>query len=500
SGQSYAITVAFTSVHPETAARVANTMAQLYVDHQLEAKQAATTGAIDWLAHRLDELREQLLQSERAAEQYRAENELALSAEGLEFSDEELMALTQELISAQAERVALEAKLDRIQQVRGSREGLNSIPEVMMSPIIADLRQQQMEILRTEAQLRQEYGPRHPAILQVQADKDKLAARLDAETRNIIAGLANQVATIQARERTLQERLGQAKSASAADSQAAIQLRLLEGEAASTRTLYTMLLDRFKELTAERELLQPGVQVISTAAVPAKPSAPQVKLITGAGFTGSLMLGTLLALVLDRLDRGVRTGRQAEEVLDLPHIGLIPRIGGVSDAYGAHRYLVERPTSAYAEAIRGVLAALHFAQPEQPAQVVLVTSSVPGEGKTTLALSLATLLAQSGCSTVAVDLDLRRPSLGSPAREHGCGDLVDHLRGEKPLDDILHGVHQLPTLEIVPCRRLAGSPTDLLASRRMASCMAELRARYDYVILDSPPLLGMSDAQFAAQL
>src|SRR5690606_32024101 len=173
SGQSYAITVAFTSVHPETAARVANTMAQLYVDHQLEAKQAATTGAIDWLAHRLDELREQLLQSERAAEQYRAENELALSAEGLEFSDEELMALTQELISAQAERVALEAKLDRIQQVRGSREGLDSIPEVMMSPIIADLRQQQMEILRTEAQLRQEYGPRHPAILQVQADKDK---------------------------------------------------------------------------------------------------------------------------------------------------------------------------------------------------------------------------------------------------------------------------------------------------------------------------------------
>src|SRR5690606_24837235 len=262
SGQSYAITVAFTSVHPATAARVANTMAQLYVEHQLEAKQAATTGAIDWLAHRLDELREQLLQSERAAEQYRAENELALSAEGLEFSDEELMALTQELISAQAERVALEAKLDRIQPVRGSREGLDSIPEVMMSPIIADLRQQQMEILRTEAQLRQEYGPRHPAILQVQADKDKLAALLDAETRNIIAGLANQVATIQARERTLQERLGQAKSASAADSQAAIQLRLLEGEAASTRTLYTMLLDRFKELTAERELLQPGVQVI----------------------------------------------------------------------------------------------------------------------------------------------------------------------------------------------------------------------------------------------
>jgi capsular exopolysaccharide synthesis family protein len=240
--------------------------------------------------------------------------------------------------------------------------------------------------------------------------------------------------------------------------------------------------------------------VISTAAVPATPTAPQVRLITGAGFVGSLMFGTLLALILDRLDRGMRTGRQAEAVLDVPHIGLIPRLGGLTHGYGAYRYLVEKPTSAYAEAIRGVQTALYFSYLDQPSQVVLVTSSVPGEGKTTLALSLATLLAQSGSRTVAVDLDLRRPSLGCPAREAGGGDLVDHLRGEKRLDDILHGVDQLPTLEIVPCRRLAGSPTDLLASQRMVGFMAELRARYDYVVLDSPPLLGMSDAQFAARL
>jgi polysaccharide biosynthesis transport protein len=500
SGQSYAITVSFTSVAPETAARVANATAELYVEHQLESKQAATTGALDWLTHRLDELREQLVQSERAAQEYRAENELAVSGDGLEFSDEELTALTQELIGAQAERVATEAKLDRIRQVRGSREALDSIPEVMMSPIIADLRQQEMEILRTEAQLRQEYGPRHPTIIQLQADKDKLAARLDAETRNIIASLANQVATIQVREQTLHERLAQAKSASAADSQAEIQLRLLEGEAESTRTLYTMLLDRFKELTAQRELLEPGVRVISTAAVPAKPSAPQVKLITAAGFVGSLMFSTLLAFVLDRLDRRLRTGRQAEEVLDLPHIGMIPKLNGVMRRHGAHRYLVEKPTSTYAEAIRSVQSALYFSSFDQPPQVVLVTSSVPAEGKTTFALSIATLLAQSGCRTVAVDLDLRRPSLGRPATEEGGGDLIDYLRGEKKLDDILHGASQVPTLHIVPGRRLAASPTDLLASPRMATFMAELRARYDHIVLDSPPLLGMSDSRFAARL
>jgi capsular exopolysaccharide synthesis family protein len=428
------------------------------------------------------------------------DNELAVSGDGLQFSDEEVAALTQELIRTQAERVATQAKLDGIRQVRSSGQSLASVPEVMMSPMIADLRLQEMELLRTEAQLSQEYGPRHPMILQLQADKDKIAARVDAETRNIIAGLANQVGTIQAREQTLQASLARARSTSTDNSRAEIQLRLLEGEVASTRTLYTMLLDRFKELTAQRELLEPGVRVISAAGVPVKPSAPQVKLIAGAGFIGSLMFGTLLAFVIDRLDRGLRTGRQAEEVLNLPHIGLVPKLGGAVRGHGAHRYLADKPTSAYAEAIRGVQTALCFSNVEQPPQVVLVTSSVPGEGKTTLALSLATLLAQSGYRTVAVDLDLRRPNLGLPSREAGGGDLVDYVRGEKMLDEILHEVDHVYNLHIVPARRLTVSPIDLLTSGRMASLMAELRARYDYVVLDSPPLLGMSDTRFAARL
>ena len=203
SGQSYAISVDFTSVDPETAARVANTIAELYVEHQLGAKQSATTGAVDWLAHRLDELREQLVQSERAAEEYRVEHELAVSGDGLQFSDEEVAALTQELISTQAERVATQAKLDSIRQVRSSGQSLASVPEVMMSPMIADLRLQEMGLLRTEAQLRQNTarGTRRSFSF-----RPTRTARCPGWRRNgnIIAGLANQAATIQAREQTLQ--------------------------------------------------------------------------------------------------------------------------------------------------------------------------------------------------------------------------------------------------------------------------------------------------------
>lgn len=500
SGQSYAISIAFTSTEPQVAARVANTVAESYVEHQLQSKHEATGGALDWLAGRLNELRSQLVQTEQAAEAYRADNELMATDRRLAFGEQELAALNQELIRSRTERIVTEAKLRRIRQLRNSGKELDAVPEVMMSPIIANIRQQQMQLAREEAQLRQEYGPRHPKVTELQADKDKLEGRLEAEIANIIGGLENEIAIIEVREQTLQANLERAKAASVQNNRAEIELRFLDREAQSTRALYETFLNRFKELSEQREMLKPGVRVVSTAAVPAAPSFPQVELVTGAGFMGSLMFATLLAFVVDRLDRGIRTGRQAEEVLDVPHIGFVPKFGGSVRGQGLPRYLADKPTSAYAEAIRTVQTALYFSNVDRPPQVVLVTSSVPAEGKTTLALSLASLLARSGRKTVAVDLDLRRPTLGSGLRSGDRGDLVDFMWGEKTLDEILHEVSDLNTLNVIPARRLTASPTDLLTSQRMTSLMTDLRERYEYVVLDSPPLLGMSDSRFAARL
>jgi succinoglycan biosynthesis transport protein ExoP len=498
SGRSYALSVAFTSVDPETAARVTNAIAELYVEHQFGSKWKAASGALDWLAGRLNELRAQLVDSEKVAEAYREKNELLASGRGLEFGDQELAALSQELIRARAERLAGNAKLRRIDELRSSGESMDSVPEIMQSPLIANLRELEMDLLREEARLRWEYGPRHPKIIQIEAHKAKLSARIDGEIHHVIGSLTNEIATIQAREETLQAKLEDAKAGFVQNSRAEIQLRLLEREAESTRTLYTTFLDRFKQLTEQRELLEPGVRVISKATVPPEPSFPQVKLMTGAGFMGSITFAMLLAFVVDRLDRGLRSGRQAEEVLSLPSIGFIPKVRAASRGRQPHLYLAQKPTSAYAESVRAVQTSLYFSNVDRPPQVVLVTSSVPSEGKTTLALSLASLLAASGYRTVATDLDLRAPALGRRLRKSEGGDLIDYMRGQKKLDQIVHDVDKVKCLHVIPTRRLAGSPTDLLASQRMATLMTELRARYDYIVLDSPPVLGMSDARFAA--
>ena len=498
--KSYAISVAFTSVEPETAAQVANTMAELFVEKQLEAKRIANTGTLDWLTGRLNELRAQVVEADKAAETYREKNQLLASGRGLAFDDQELAALSDELIKARAERLATEAKLRRIKELRAKGESLDAVPEVLLSPYIVDLRDREMDVLRQEAQLRQEFGPLHPSMIEIESEKDKLTARIDAEIQRVIGSIANQIATIQVREDTLTAKLEEAKAGSLQNSRAEIQLRILEREAESTRTLYATFLDRFKQLTEQRELLEPGARVVSKAPVPTEPSFPKVKLMAGAGFMGSLMFGLLLAFVVDRVDGGLRTGRQTEAVLSAPSIGLIPKVGRAVRGHGPHLYLARKPISPYAEAIRAVQTALYFSNVDRPPQVVLVTSSLPAEGKTTLALSLATLLAASGHKTVALDLDLRAPALGRRFGKPRRGDLIDYMKGQKELDEILHEVDEVDNLHVIRTRRLAGSPTDVLASQKMAALMADLRARYQYVILDSPPLLGMSDALFAAHL
>jgi succinoglycan biosynthesis transport protein ExoP len=498
--RSYAISVGFTSVDPETAAEVANTMADLFVENQLESKRIAASGTLDWLAGRLNELRVQLVEAEKVAGVYRENNQLLASGRGLAFDDRELAVLSEELIRARAERLATEAKLRRIKELRSTGESLDDVPEVLLSPYIVELRAREMDLLRDEAQLRQEYGPLHPNVITIQGEKDKLTARIDAEIQRVIGSIANQIATTQVREETLRAKLEEAKVGSLQTRRAEIQLRILEREAESTRTLYASFLDRFKQLTEQRELLEPGARIISKAAVPTEPSFPKVRLMTGAGFMGSLMFAVLLAFVVDRLDGGLRTGRQAEAALSVPTIGLIPTVGRAVRGRGPHLYLARKPISPYAEAIRSVQTALYFSNVDRPPQVVLVTSSLPAEGKTTLALSLAALLAASGHRTVLLDLDLRAPALGRRLGKPKGGDLIDYMKGHKELDEILHEVDHVDNLDVIRTRRLAGSPTDLLASQRMAGLVADLRDRYQYVILDSPPLLGMSDAVFAAHL
>ena len=498
-GESYAISIKFSSTDPEKAAQLATRAAQLYVQEQLSAKQTAAGRAAEWLSGRLTELRARLLESEDAIANFKAENEL-IDNQGVTLNSAQLTALHSQLIETRAQRAEKESKLGLLRRVRGGGEGFESVNEILSSPVIAHLKSLQTELLRQQAQLNQEYGPRHPSILQLNAEQQKLADKISREVQNIISAFESEVSFLRNRERALEDSLDEAKQSVAVGQRAEVHLAELEREAEANRELYKALLDRYKKLTEQQETISAGAEVISTAPVPNGPSFPQPKLIVAVGFTSSLIVAGLLALIAESMQSGLRSTRQIERALGVSCLSHVPHVKVKGDCR-PYQYPARKPRSAYAEAIRAIHVSLQFAQLDRPPRVVLVTSSLPGEGKTTLALSLAASAAAAGHQTIILDLDLRHPSVrpasGQPLTAPGIVELVT---GDARLEDVVYSDPVQPNLDLITVRRNPINPCDVLASKQMAQLIAKLRTRYQLIVLDMPPILGITDAKIAMHL
>jgi polysaccharide biosynthesis transport protein len=497
-GDSQVVSIDFTSTDPGKAAGIANGVAKSYVAGQREEKLTATQQAADWLTDRVDHLRRLVLDAERAVEEYRAANKMASSG-GESLGQQELGNLNLQLLTAQAQRAEAEARLLRVRDVHRRGGSYGSLAEVMSSPIIIDLREREADLLRQEGQLSKEYGPQHPMMSKLAAEKDNLAVKVELEVANIVASLENEVAVARTREQALAKALEEAKERSAATSQAGIALRQFEREAEANRSLYEAFLKRLKETEEQLHLVRPDAKVVSPAEIPQVPSFPKPKFMIGIGFTSSVILGVLLAFLRERLDSVFHTGRQLHQVLGVPSFGLVPAIRLSKGRPRPHLYLLEKPLSAYADAIRSVQKSVELCRTDRRSQVVLVTSTLPREGKTTLTLSLAASVARSGRKVIVVDADLRNPSI---AREIGqpCGPgLVEFLIGEASADQVIHTADFHTNLHFIPNKSLTPTPVDLLESRQMATLLAGLRVRYDHVLLDGPPAL-VTDTRAAALL
>jgi capsular exopolysaccharide synthesis family protein len=493
------INITVSSLNPKMAARIANDIPEAYIVDQLEAKFEATEKANAWLTERLRDLEEKVVNSERAVEIYRDEQGLGEDS-GPSLLDAQVSELNSQLIIARSQLAEIDARRVQLRRLlEAGSQGVETASEVMSSTLVQELRSQEAQALSRASELALEYGPKHPRMLQVQAEVIEIRKRIEDEVAHIIVGLDQEAEFARARVASLQDDLGQARGESSLQNKEEIQLRALEREAAANRALYETFLNRFKETSSTEGLESSDARVISKAEVPGGPSYPnRNKMLQNyilLGFFGAC--GLVLAMRL--LNPGMMSPEQVQHVLKEFVIGLIPLTPG---KVTPHEYVLEKPNSGLVEALNSLKFALALSDPDHPVKAVQVTSSVPEEGKTTLAIALARVLAASGKKVLLVDGDLRRSSIGKKLnlreKHKGLSDIV--LAEEAPLDDFL--VHdEVGKVDFMPTGTAQyANATDIFSSQRMEQIVEILKSHYDLVIFDTPPVMAVADARIIGRV
>lgn len=492
--QSLVIDLTYRSTDPKKAAEIVNAIADGFVLDQIASRFEVTKQITDWLNGRLEGLRQQVASSERAVETYRATYGL-FENKGLLGAQQQLTELNSQMIAAQANRAAVEAKVAHIESLLsgGGDEALDS-------PLIQKLKEQEEQLSREISEISIRYGEKHPTLIKAMAQQQELRDKIKFEVDRLTQSERGQLTIARSRETALREQIKRLEETVQNQNQLGIKLRDLEREAQSNRTIYETFLQRSKENSQQQDIKQADARVISRAEVPEGPSSPNRPLMLSAGLIGGLLLGAILVFLREHLNRTVRSPEQLEALTGVPTIGMVQMLRGVGKDkdISRHSYLVDHPHSAFAESFRSLWISLRHADRNSVPRVVVVTSSLPGEGKSFTSLSLARTVAGMGARTVLVDCDLRRPTQANVTGVKPKHYFDEALSGQVSLAEVITR-DNLTDLDIVASRSLGRSPMDLLNSSRMGTIIDELRESYDLVVIDTPPTMAVSDVQIIGQ-
>jgi len=498
-GLSSVIRVAFTSQDPEIAALAANAVTQFYIEDQLAVKAKSAKNANDWVNQRVAELRQEVQRAELAVQDYIEQQGLIKTKEGTPAA-QEIAQLSAEMARAQADRAVAEARLQQLTSLLNSPKGLENASEVIGSPLIIHLRQQEAQLQNKAAELSQIYGELNPKMVDIKAAIADIENKIRAEAERIIEAMRNDVSVARARERSIGNRLDASKRELAQLDNSEVRLRPLQREAEASRNLFEAFLMRSKQIVDQAQ--NSDAHVLAAASVPEKPSFPKRRALLLLSFTGALFIGVLIALWIDHLDPGFRSLEQAQSFLGLRPLALIPSLGTLKSIQRANppNYMISKPRSRYGEAIRTIIIGLsERARETRRAKILLVSSSLPSEGKTSLVLSLARFLAESNQRVLVVDCDLRRPAAHRAFEAECSPGLSEYLLGEADPESIIRR-DKHSAAELVSAGEGKKNPTMLLNSPRMRRLLRELAGSYDWIILDSSPVMAVADARLLATL
>lgn len=498
-GASNGIQIEFVSHNPIKAARIANAIADVYIEQRLETKFKSAQKISNWLDRRLKDLRDQVRTAEQAVVDYRAEFKIAEGTRTI-TSTEEISQLNAQLVSAKAKLAENQARLEQVNRAANDETAMASVSEIVNSPLIQQLKRQQAELEGRLSDASTRYGPRHPQIIQLTSEITELQNNKRSEMLRIADTIRSEVKFAEARVKALSDGLAEAKGQRLEDNTDMIRLGELEREAASTRLIFDTFLQSYKRSDSKEELEEAEARIISYASPPQIPSYPNSPLMISLSGALSLMIGLALAVLLEKLDNAFRSASQLEKVMKYPCFAMIPNID-IKDQRELIRYILSRPSSTLAESVRTLRTVLKLRKNTDQAspKIVTITSSFPGEGKTTLSTWLGLLTAKSDEKVILIDADLRRPNVHRSLGMVNDVTLVDYLTDQKDLSQVIQK-DENSGLDLILGRSVPNSALDLVSSKKMAALIEELSSVYDLIIIDSPACLAVSDARILANL
>lgn len=496
------VQIVFQSHDRELAARVPNALAEAYIEGDLDARMAMTQKATDWLRERMGELKAKVDTSEKALQDFR-DRERIVDVKGVALSgaSRQLEELTRSLVEARQRRAEAESAYSMVQQLRGGRAQANyeSIPAVLRHPLVQRMKEQEADAERRLGDAAKRYGPEHPKMIQAKAEIETARENTRKQVEIVVGGLARDYEAAKSSELSIERALSQSKADIQSFNRKEFQLGVLEREVQQNRNLYDMFVNRLKETSAAGGTQTTVARVVDPATPAAGPFAPNKSRIILATAVLTLIFSAILALLLDRISNTLNSTSEVEGRLAVPALGVLQKIKGFSKkGFVSELAFFNDTQSTFAEAVRTVRTSVLMSSLDDPHKVVVITSSVPEEGKTTLSFNLACALGQVK-KVLLVDGDLRRPKIGRlVGRESKYMGLADLVAGQAQMAQCIFyddraGIHILPAGTVPP------NPLELLSSRRFQDVITKLRESFDIVVIDSAPLQLVSDAQILSQ-
>jgi capsular exopolysaccharide synthesis family protein len=493
------VNVRFRAYDPDFAARALNTLADLYIEQAMELEFATSTEASRWLGARLEEQQKKLEDSEHALQRFRESEQLVDAAPGRSLTDGRLQALTSALLAARTERLTRQGLHDRVREM--APEDAESLPVVVENPVVQGMKARLAQLRDDERKLGETLGERHPDLVALRERILALETDLRGETGAILRSVEAAYEAAVQQEARLDEEVASAKAAAFAQDRIALRSAVLLREVESRRALLRELTTRAQQTGLESQLRFTNLRIVERAESPRIPVLPrrafnyQLALVVGLG------LGAGLAVLAGRIDDTVKTPDDIAQLLGLPFLGMVPAVGADEEGGQASRLAVARePQSAVAEAYRVVRTNLIFRTPAARGRVVVFSSSSPGEGKTTTLANLAVSLAQNGARVLAIDADLRRPTLHTHFGLESTEGLSEVLASPRRRRSLPLRKTEVAGLKLLCSGEIPPNPAELLGSESLRKLVEDARTRYDWILVDAPPILAMADAPVLSAL